>query len=100
MFDEFDNIAIRAFEPGFNVGDILPNSFVWVDGEIQDEELDGASGIRVRSEAEIAQKLAYVRSTYAFADRVIYIIGGNYASWGEDRGEIIIRNARVLRVIG
>lgn len=101
MFDEFPHIALRAFAPGFAVGDTMPNSCVWVDGEcIEDEELPGASGIRVASEDEIVANLEAFRRMYGWDDRVVYVIGGQFAQDGADAGAIIIARAQVLRVIG
>jgi len=101
MTDEFEHIAIRAFNPGFMVGDIMPNSFRWEDGEIcEDEELDGACGFRVRKGDDIDEAVEYVRNVYAFDGRVVYMIGGDYMQFGEDDEEIIIRNARVVKVFG
>ena len=101
MFDEYPNVALRAFAPGFRVGDIMPNSCVWVDGEcMEDEELPGACGLRISSEAEITANLEAFRRMYVWADRVVYVIGGQFAQGGSDVGEIIIGRAKVLRVIG
>ena len=101
MFDEYPHIALRAFAPGFAVGDIMPNSCVWMDGEcMEDEELPGACGIRVLSEVEIAANLEAFRRMYGWDDRVVYVIGGQFAQMGSDDGEIIISRAKVLRVIG
>lgn len=101
QFDGYDNIALRAFAPGYAVGDTMPNSYVWVDGEcIVDEELSGACGLRVSSEAEIDANLESFRRIYGWEDRVVYVIGGQSAQVGSDPGEIIISRAKVLRVIG
>lgn len=101
MFDGFEHFALRAFEPGFSVGDRLPNSKRWIDGEcLEDEELNGASGIKVTSAADIAEKIGDFREKYAFGNRIVYIIGGNFGEWGEDDGEFIIRKAVVVSVIG
>ena len=101
MFDEYPHIALRAFAPGFEVGNIMPNSCVWVDGEcMEDEELPGACGIQVSSESEIQENLEDFRRMYGWGDRIVYVIGGQYAQIGSDDGEIIIGRAKVLRVIG
>ena len=101
MFNEFEHIAIRAFDAGFNVGDTMPNSFVWIDGECNEaEQLNGASGIKVTSEADLNKKLEAFRSMYAFSGRIVYVIGGDFVEHGEDDGEIVISKAKVLRIIG
>ncbi len=101
MFSKFEHVALRAFDAGYKVGDTLPNSFNWVDGEcFEDEELDGACGLKISSEEELENALEAFRAMYVWDGRVIYVIGGDWASWGQDAGEIIIRNAKVLKVIG
>jgi hypothetical protein len=101
IFETFPHIALRAFAPGFAAGETMPNSCVWVDGEcMEDEELPGACGIRVTSEAEIEANLEAFRRMYGWDDRIVYVIGGQSAQAGSDDGEIIIGRAKVLRVIG
>lgn len=69
------------------IGDTLPPSYVWDDGECTDQQLDGTCAIDLReSNAD-----ALIKS-YGYAGEPI-IIAGFYASHGEDRGEIIIRDA-------
>ena len=101
MFEDFPFIAVRAAEAGHQIGDYMPHSYVWMDGErIEDEPLPGACGIRVQSEADLAEKIEDVRQGYGWGDRVLYLIGGHSAEMGSDDGEIIINRAVVLRIIG
>ena len=101
MFDEFDHIALRATESGHNVGDTMPNSFRWNDGEcLEDEQLNGACGLKITSEEELNAVISEFRADYAWGGRVVYVIGGNVAEYGEDAGEIIIRKAKVIKVMG
>ena len=76
-------------EDAFVLGETLDNSFVWVDGEITDEELNGTCAIRI-DDAELAKGY--------YGDHVA-IIGGDSVEYGQDLGEIIIRNAEVLEVV-
>ena len=101
MFEDYPFIAVRATDPGHQVGDYMPPSCVWVDGEcIEDEPLPGACGVHVKSDAEIAEKIEDVRRGYGWGGRVLYLIGGHTAEMGSDDGEIIISRAVVLQIIG
>lgn len=82
-------IGVRVQENEFTDGEALDNSYIWIDGEITDEELDGTCAIKL-DEAKLA-------SNY-FGDHVA-IVGGDRTSYGSDLGELIIRNAKVLEVI-
>ncbi|SCI35396.1 Uncharacterised protein [uncultured Ruminococcus sp.] len=86
---DFGYIGVRVQEDAFVLGKTLDNSFVWVDGEITDEELNGTCAIRI-DDAELAKGY--------YGDHVA-IIGGDSVEYGQDLGEIIIRNAEVLEVV-
>lgn len=86
---DYEYIGVRVQENEFVKGEILDNSFVWVDGEITDEELDGTCAVKLE-DAELAKGY--------FGDHVA-IIGGDYMEYGQDLGEIIIRDAEVLKVL-
>lgn len=86
---EFEYIGIRVQEDEFVKGEILDNSYVWIDGESTDEELDGTCAVMLK-DAELAKRY--------FGDHIA-IIGGNNMEYGEDLGEIIIKNAEVMEVL-
>lgn len=86
---EFEYIGIRVQEDEFVKGEILDNSYVWIDGEPTDEELDGTCAVMLK-DAESAKGY--------FGDHIA-IIGGNNMEYGEDLGEIIIKNAEVMEVL-
>lgn len=86
---DFGYIGVRVQEDPFTLGETLDNSFVWVDGEMTDEELDGTCAVKI-DEAELAKRY--------FGDYVA-IIGGDSMEYGQDLGEIIIRNAEVLEIV-
>ena len=81
----YDFIGVRVQESEFNKGEILDNSYVWVDGEMTDEELDGTCAIRI-DDAQLA---------VSYFGKHVAVIG----EYGEDLGEIIIREAEVLEVL-
>lgn len=86
---EYEYIGVRVQENEFTKGEILDNSFVWVDGEMTDEELDGTCAVKLE-DVELAKGY--------FGDHVA-IIGGDSMEYGQDLGEIIIRDAEVLEVL-
>ena len=86
---DYEYIGVRVQEGEFAEGEILDPSFVWVDGEMTDEELDGACAVRLE-DVELASRY--------FGDHVA-IIGSNSMEYGQDLGEIILRDAEVLEVV-
>lgn len=86
---EYEYIGVRVQENEFAEGETLDNSFVWVDGEMTDDELDGTCAVRLE-DAELANGY--------FGDHVA-IIGSNSMEYGQDLGEIILRDAEVMEVI-
>lgn len=85
----FDKIGIRVQDSEFVEGQILDNSFVWVDGEPTDEELDGTCALTLE-DADLIQDY--------FGEHVA-IIGGDFGEYGQDEGELIIKDAEVLEVL-
>ena len=85
----YDFLGVRVQEKEFTEGEILDNSYVWADGVCTDEELDGTCAVRIE-DAELAKGY--------FGDHVA-IIAGYYGEYGEDLGEIIVREAEVLEVL-
>lgn len=86
---DYEIIGVRVQENEFTEGEILDNSFVWIDGEMTDEELDGTCAVKLE-DAELAKGY--------FGEHVAIIVGESF-TYGEDLGEIIIRDAEVLEVI-
>lgn len=86
---EYEYIGIRVQENEFTKGALLDNSFVWVDGEMTDEELDGTCAVKLE-DAELIKGY--------FGDHIA-IIGSDSMEYGQDLGEIILRDAEVLEVI-
>lgn len=86
---EYEYIGVRVQENEFKVGEILDNSFVWVDGEMTDEELDGTCAV----------KLEDVQLANGYFGNHVAIIGSDSMEYGQDLGEIILRDAEVLEVL-
>ena len=86
---EYEYIGVRVQENEFTEGEVLDNSFVWVDGEMTDEELDGTCAVKLE-DAELAN---------SYFGNHVAIIGSNSMEYGQDLGEIILRDAEVIEVI-
>lgn len=84
----YEYIGIRVQEEEFTLGEILNNSFVWIDGEMTDEELNGTCALMLQ-DAKLANN---------YFGNHIAIIGGDMMEYGEDLGEIIIKDAEVIEV--
>lgn len=85
---EYEYVGVRVQEQEFEVGEINHLSHIWDNGDDTGVELDGIC----------ACKIDRLGVNNYFGDHVA-IICGNDAEYGEDDGEIIIRDATVVKVI-
>ena len=85
---DYEFVGVRVQEQDFELGTIEHLSHVWDNGDDTGVELDG---ICVCS-------LDRLGVNNYFGDHVA-IICGNEAEYGEDDGELIIRDAEVVKVI-
>ena len=84
-------IRIQDESYGLHVGQTVEhNSHVWIDGDETDTELDGVCAISTAV-------INFVDTMY-FGDTVI-VLGSDAAEYGEDLGEIIMKDAVVLDII-
>lgn len=103
---EVEHIGIRVVhgQAPVKVGDLLPASYRWEDGESTGEELRGTSAILVgngclgANEAEIRRALRIFESYRGLHGQIVLISGESQGA-GEDVGEIIIDKARVIEVL-
>lgn len=92
--DEYEYYGVRWVDEADKVavGDIAPVSRVWVDGEPTDDVFDGACAVHVRQSGDLAAILA---GGVVYMGRPI-LLGSMEMTYGDDNGEIIMRDARVL----
>jgi hypothetical protein len=95
----YEFFGIRADDRAFEVGQMLPNSFVWDDGVKTDEELDGTCAIRLydywtEKYNENAESQA---SEYPFDN--VYLIAAKSAQEGNDRNELVMFEAVVVEIL-
>lgn len=74
------------------VGEVARRSRVWADGDLTDQMLDGTSTLAVDKGG--AQSVLDALAIY-HGDQ-ISLLGSYYRAWGEDDGEVIMRDAVVL----
>ena len=92
LFYEYEVIGIRVQEVEFQLGEMDHVSHIWDDGEDTGEELDGVCAVSSTEADRVFQMLDY------YGDHVAIIAGNDY-SWGQDYGEIIIRDPVVVEVL-
>lgn len=121
--NEFEFYGIRADRSGFEPGDELENShqwfqdYIWGDepdyddeehpynkniGAWDDGELNGTSsvGLKTRITEEQINKILENMKYYKTKGHTnLYLIGGDDAEGGNDVGELIISNARIISEI-
>lgn len=85
---DYEFVGVRVQEQEFELGTIEHLSHVWDNGDDTGVELDGICGC----------SLDRLGANNYFGDHVA-IICGNEAEYGEDDGELIIRDAEVVKVI-
>ena len=85
---DYEFVGVRVQEQEFELGTIEHLSHVWDNGDDTGVELDGIC----------VCKLDRLGVNQYFGGHVA-IICGNEAEYGEDDGEIIIRDAEVVKVI-
>ncbi len=82
--------AIRLDDEVYQVGDVLPNSRIWDDGDPTDEMLDGTS---------VIGKKITSRSVGGYFQKYAYIVKGDSHRGGEDNGEWVMRHAKVVGLL-
>ena len=101
--EKFDFYGLRAVHSPsgqadrVSVGEVLPCSYRWYDGEPTEEELDGTCALRVNEGTELAHLDEFMRE-YGVLGQQVALIAGYQGTWGEDMGEVVIRDAVVLAV--
>ena len=105
IMDENDTgtICVRTQEIPFELGSIYHESSVWDDGEETEETVGGLSATMATDEAGIQMHANLgmgktSRYGFYFGGHTALITGKSIGT-GEDAGEVILENARVLHII-
>lgn len=95
---DFEKVGIRIQEPSFELGEIAHVSHNWIDNDDTGEELNGICVLDISSrEAPLVYDDLIGGRAY-FGDHVA-LIGGDLDEYGQDPGEVVLKNAVVLYVI-
>lgn len=94
---EYEFFGIRTQEQPFALGDIDHTSKVWEDGDETDEDLDGICATNAESRM-IRWHADDHGDGYYFGGHQA-ILASNDVEYGEDDGEIIMKDAVVVYVI-
>ena len=105
-------MGVRIDDEDYKLGDLLPDSYNWLETEVLPEEewetarLDGTCAMCLEDagayddvddlKKDIIKSLSW-NDNY-FGDNV-YLIAGDHSCYGTDPGESIIRNAEVVGII-
>lgn len=89
-------VGIRIVDKGYDgynskIGEVLPKSHKWKDGEWTDKMINGTSSIAIDAKIKPVTYSGYM-------GRRILVIGSDKFRKGEDVGEIVIQNAKVLAI--
>lgn len=80
-----------------SVGDELPPSYRWEDGEQTEDELDGTSAIGIRANGGV-QRAIKVLNQGGYSGAQVALVRGESQGAGEDPGEILLSDAEVVKV--
>lgn len=111
--EPFDVYGVRMDDRRFRVGDILPNSVVWLDGVRTTEELNGTCAMRIAypEYKYVVQAVSNLGKTASkivgctpkpdrdYPNKHMYLISGESGIGGADPGEVIIKHAKVIKII-
>lgn len=86
----YEVVGVRVQEVPFELGEMNHVSKVWVDGDETEDDLDGVC-------AQAVNTLGKYDNQY-FGDHIAIVVGNEY-SYGEDPGEIIIRDPVVAAIL-
>ena len=92
--------GIRSDDRDFSIGEALPASRIWDDGDPTEDELDGTSTIWLYdayNDEFNVDALRIIKKVYAF--RNTYLVASHSRTWGEDKGEWVLSDPVVVEVI-
>ena len=96
---DYDHIGIRTQDVPFELGTLDHASHVWENGKDTGVELSGVSVTSLDSEAAKMHTGEAAIGKGFYAGEHVALIGGTLDTYGEDAGEMILKNPEVLRVL-
>jgi hypothetical protein len=96
---KYKYIGVRTQDRPFELGAVKSQSNKWISGTPTNKSLGGLSVTNVRSKELTAHALDTLKSNQGiYAGYHTALIGGNTAKRGEDKGELVITDPRVLKI--
>lgn len=96
---KYDVVAVRTQEAPFKLGPLLHKSVKWTNGEPTSEKLDGISATSVGSSAIRKHTDEFDPREGQYQGDYCAIIGGNKFKYGHDKGEVVIKDPVVLKIL-
>ncbi len=90
----YEYFGLRADDREFEIGDEMPKSYVWDDGNRTDERLDGTCAIRLYVGEQYNEGALDEVNIYPFDH--VYLIASRGYMGGEDKNEIVMYEAVVV----
>lgn len=87
--------GVRYDDRDFNVGDVVPNSYDWIDNKMTDSQLDGTCVIALEVEDDAVTVPSHCSYPYSNA----YLVVGYFVDYGIDRSEMILSDCEVIAKI-
>jgi hypothetical protein len=82
----------------FAIGDYIPNSRVWDDGEPTQDEVDGVSTVGLGDDPSLSDVETALGAADIYHGATIMLVGARYQSRGQDAGEHVLRRPISLGV--
>jgi hypothetical protein len=91
---------ITGKETSVKVGEGLPNSYHWDDGDTTGVEINGVCAIGINIDSDVREIEKALKSVSKYDGDQIVLIGAYGKDYGDDDGEVILRNcATVIAII-
>lgn len=97
--NDYEIIGIRTQEEPFELGRINHTSHIWDNGDDTGDTLDGISATIINSQAIIMHSDEHTYFSGFYFGNHKAIIGGNRFEYGEDDGELIIKDPVVVGIL-
>lgn len=98
------SIGLRGLYDGDNIGPLKP-SYVWDDGNMTDDILPGTSCIVISPDIiynsdslSISNINTYASNVFCYGDGRVGLVIGEGCEGGNDNGEVIIYNAKLVHI--
>jgi hypothetical protein len=101
-FDQYGIRMLPSSQENMSIGDILPESNVWEDNEPTDESLGGTSSLYIspyinRGYTPKEDLKRIIKDLKQYPGTTMALIGGDYSTGGNDPGESVISNAKIIK---